>query len=93
MYRVMNPADRATQQMQGATSTMGSLQQKRDVKTTVPGHTAGGAIGGALGGAVAGAGVGSMMAAEGATGLMAGIGGPVPMLIGAGLGAAAYLFS
>lgn len=40
---------------------------------------------GAAGGAAAGAGLGSMMAAEGATGLAA-LGGPWPLLIGGGLG-------
>lgn len=48
-------------------------------------------IAGALGGGLAGAGLGSLMAAEGATGLAA-LGGPLPLLIGGGLGFLSSLF-
>lgn len=88
LYKVQNPADRASQMMDGAKGAFAAMQQQRDSKTETKllGPTIGGAVGAGIGGAAAGA----MLAKEIAVaGLTPGIGAAVlaPLAIGA------YLFS
>ncbi len=90
LYPVEDTASRAMNAIGGAGNI--ASQMMRKTTQTAPGKTAGGALGGAMGGAMGAAGLGSMMAAEGATGLAA-VGGPVTLGVGAALGAAAYLLS
>lgn len=54
LYKVENPANKASDMMNSARSSYAAMGQNRTSKTENPGPTAGGAIGAGFGGAVAG---------------------------------------
>lgn len=54
LYRVENPANRASDLMNGARSSLAAMGQNRTTKQTAPEPTVGGAVGAGMGGAVAG---------------------------------------
>lgn len=89
LYKVDNPANRASQMMDGAKSSFAAMGQNRSSTTerTLPGPTAGGAVSAGMGGALAGAEltktIGAMTAKEAVAGGGAVAGGVVAPTVAA----------